>query len=80
MKQVAFVILRSPLLQWSEMVIINPRHKQLFSSAAREAVAVRTWSSVFAAAFRSGLKLISGAGVGSLLCFHSMFLSYLLCE
>lgn len=34
MKPVAFVILRSPLLQWSEMVIINPRQKQLFSFAA----------------------------------------------
>lgn len=34
MKQVAFVILHSAPLQWSEMVIINPRHKQLFSFAA----------------------------------------------
>lgn len=33
----------------------------------REVVAVQTWSSTFAAAFRSGLKLISGAGVGSFL-------------
>lgn len=39
-----------------------------------------TRSSIFAAAFRSGFKLIEGARVGSFLYFHSVFLSYLLRE
>jgi len=66
-------------------MVRNGNYKSLsqmvvFLRSPRQAVAVQTWSSTFGVAFRSGLKLISGAGVGSFLRFHSMFLSYLLCE